>query len=194
MSTMIDFIGASIVFGILLLTVGRVQVNLNNAQYQASYSSATQQYAVTLARQLEYDFAKIGYHAGATKLFFAYTNRIGYRTDIKNDNNLVVVVYFADSTIKNTDTANPNDFDIYRREGASLMRQQFGLTQFRMAYFDSLNQSITTPITTVPELARIRSIQITFRVESKEPVIDGTDSIYSAVNWTKLIYPRNLSN
>jgi len=42
MSTFMDIVMSSIIFGILALTVGRLQININNSMYQTKHTIVVQ--------------------------------------------------------------------------------------------------------------------------------------------------------
>lgn len=195
MSIMIDFINSSLIFGILMLTVARVQSNINTVLYQNQHNVVTQTNAVELARQLEFDLAKVGYHAvSGQHILLADSTMMRYYTDL--DNNLVLsqVEYSIGDTSLAGSTFNPHDFPLFRRVGATTVKQNFGITDFKFTYYDSVYHKIPTPITTAANLEKIRAINVLFRVESPEPVYTGYDTSWAAVTWEKMILPRNLHN
>ena len=58
------FLGAllsAIIFGLLSLTVTRIQINMNASLAQNTLTVITQRNGVDLARQIEHDITKIGY-------------------------------------------------------------------------------------------------------------------------------------
>jgi hypothetical protein len=154
----------------------------------------TQRNAVALAQQIEFDFAKIGYGAGASKITGATENSITFRSDLSNNGNVDVILYNIGTLSESEMTSHPSDFPLKRRDSRGEIVQQIGLTVFSLSYFDSLNTQMAVPITHPDSIARIRSIEVTLRVENRDPIISGTDTTYDAINWQKLIYPRSLSN
>ncbi len=71
MSSIIDMITATVIFGVLALTVARVQSNINVSSYQNQYNVIVQTNAVELARQIEWDFTKIGHRVSGQKIVLA---------------------------------------------------------------------------------------------------------------------------
>jgi len=67
MSVVMDIVFSTLVFGILAFSVGHVQININTATSQNYYNIIVQTNSVELARLVEYDFSKIGYHAAGQK-------------------------------------------------------------------------------------------------------------------------------
>ena len=78
MSSMLDMVGSAIIFGVLILTVARVQGNLNSTMYQNTFNLNTQTEAVLLARQIEYDLTKAGYRVTGAKILIADSTRIAF--------------------------------------------------------------------------------------------------------------------
>lgn len=191
-STLLDIIGSFFLFGIMMLTVARVQSNLNEAVYENSFSIITQRNATDLARQIEFDFTKIGYKAGTVKVLSADTNGIRFRSDIRDNSVMDTVQYTVGTKSEASETLNPNDFPLKRKDRLGEIKQLYGLSQLRFRFYDNKNSQITTPITHVDSLKKIYSIDVAFTVEGREPGAAG-DTTYYAVSWRKLIYPRNLS-
>lgn len=192
MSSIFDMIGAGVLFGVLILTIARVQGNLNTTMYQSTLNLNTQSYAVVLAREIEHDLTKAGYRVTGAKIHVADSTRIAFKGALTFGGTVDSVAYYLGSA--DTVTMNPDDFwcvRYARSSGALPMR--LGMTYFRISYFDSLNNLLATPVAG-GSLSAIRGINVKFRVESHEPVTDPMTGIasYFAVSWEKLIYPRNL--
>jgi hypothetical protein len=194
MSTFMDIVMSTFVFGILALTLGRIQINMNSAKAQNQFSYTVQSNSVELARILEHDFAKIGYHATGQKITAADSTSITFKSDLNNVNAVVPVSYSIGTPSQLTSTTNPRDFPLVRSINGSSSRINFGLVLFKLKYFDANNVNIPTPITLAAQLNNIRSIRISFNVQSPESVPSDKDSTWEAVSWEKTILPRNLSN
>ena len=198
MSVMLDYIIAGIVFGILAMTITRTQINLNSSLAGNTFTVITQGNAVQMAQQIESDFLKMGYkvkqrpiitQADSTSIQFyaGYLDRITLELDTPK------ISLSIGTTSQATVTANPYDFPFFRQKNTSpRVEQDVGMTYFYLRYYDSLDHKISTPITTTTALNNIRSIFVQFSVQSPSPVISSYDTTWSAVNWQKLIYPRNL--
>jgi len=193
MSTMLDIVGALLLFGILIVTIARVQSNLNEASFQNSFSVITQGNATELARQVEYDFTKIGFRVPVKRILHADTNLIEFRSDLLNNGIIDTIKYSTGTVSEATITANPFDFPLKRRSRTGVLTQQRSLRRFHLRYFDFNHSRIGTPITHIDSLAKIYAINVFFTVEGRETARGG-DTTYYAVFWQKLIYPRNLSN
>lgn len=192
MSTMLDMVGSAIIFGILLLTVARMQGNLNSTMYQNTFNLNTQTAAVNLARQIEHDFTKMGYRVIGQKITNADTNAVTFNGALSYGGTVESVTY----SVGNADTSsiNPGDYYLQRQVVSGLVKQRVGLISFTLNYFDTSGNKMTTPISGASAFAAVRAINVKFRLESWEPIrtLNDTTPYYYAVSWEKLIYPRNL--
>lgn len=195
MSTLLDYLGSAIIFGILIITVIRVQTNISSIQTEMRSVIDSQTYAVDFVKQLEFDFNKIGHEVSTQKILIAHSDRIRFRSDLLNNGTVRTIEYRLGTPSDAAGTTNPNDIPIYRREDASEIIQIIGLTQFAIEYFDSLNVAMPAPITTADSLNRIRAMRVSFKIESMEPPITRAeeDTTYPAVVMERFIIPRNLS-
>ena len=192
MSSMIDMVGAAILFGVLILAVGRVQGNLNQTMAQNTFNLNTQSEAVSLARLIEYEVSKAGYGVTGSKISTADSQRIAFKGAMTYGGPVDSVAYFAGEA--DTTTRNPDDFRFVRyAKSSGALSQRIVMTQFIITYFDSSNTRMSSPVTGTA-LNAIRGVNFKFRVESAEPVTDISTGLsnYNAVTWEKLIYPRNL--
>jgi len=186
-----DMIGSAILFGILALTIIRVQGNLNTTMMENTLNLNTQSYAIALAREIEYDITKAGYRVTGAKILKADSTEISFRGAQTYEGTIDSIQYRTG--VFDTSSSNPNDFFFIRAAKKGPLAFRCGMTYFRISYSDSLDHLFHTP---VPDssLSKIRGINVKFRVESLDPVTDPlTGQVnYYAVSWEKLIYPRNL--
>jgi hypothetical protein len=194
MSSIIDMITAAVIFGVLTLTVARVQSNINVSSYQNQYNVIVQTNAVELARQIEWDFTKIGHRVTGQKIQLADSMEIRFVANLDNTTTTNTIRYDAGLAALCQETSNPRDFPLYRIQDGVTVKQNWGLTSFRISYYDEANVRIPTPITSAGELARIHSINVAFQLESPEPVVSQQDTAWAAASWEKTIVPRNLGN
>ncbi len=194
MSVIMDYIVSGVLFGILALTIARVQSNLNSSVYQNTYSFQVQTNAVELARQIEHDFLKMGYHIDAQKILYADSVKVTYKTDLYNDKNQHTVSYWAGSASQGTSTNNPNDFPLFRSVDGVQVQQNWGLISFYLAYFDSTGKQLWGPMTSSITLNKIKGIDIKLRIESSDSVYAEEGYQWPAVSWEKFLLPRNLRN
>ncbi len=194
MASMLDMVGSAIIFGILILTVARIQENLNSTMYQNTFNTQTQQLAINIARQMEYDFTKVGYRVGTTnqKIFHADSTKIAFKGGLTYGGTVDSIVYELGEL--DTTSQNPRDYRLLRTTNSGTISQRIGLVDFRLSYFDTTNTAMATPISTLAAFNAIRSVNVRLRFESLEPVQQAfmDSATYFGVNWEKLIYARNL--
>lgn len=192
MSSMLDMVGAAILFGVLILAVGQVQGNLNSTLAQNTFNLNTQSEAVYVARLIEYEISKAGYGVTGSKISVADSRSIAFKGAMTYGGPVDSVAYYTEPS--DSTTTNPNDFRFVRyAKSSGALSQRLVMTQFDISYFDSTHTRMTTPVTGA-DLNAIRGINVRFRVESPEPVTDASTGLsnYNAVTWEKLILPRNL--
>lgn len=195
-STLIDILGSSIVGGMLLLILWR----LNDAATQNTVNYGgeviVQQNLVETVAILEYDFRKIGYCKDWTKIpdpskaiLLADSTSIKFLTDFDNNGLLDSLSYFLGSESALTSTPNPRDRMLYRVENANTPGgSNLGVTKFRLTYFDVLGNILNFPITN-PNL--IATMQIDLKVESPY----AYNNEYPTVFWRQIrMTSRNLRN
>ena len=190
MAVFFDIVGSVVFFGILLLTIFVIMGNLNQANYEKTYTLNMQTNAVTLARIMEYDMLKIGYHVGSPAIISADSTSIQFVGDLENDGDTNTVSYYIGSTSESVvaDTKNPRDRMIYRVvNGQPAIRANLGLTDLKLTYFDSSGVETNS-------VSLIRSIGVKFRLENFEPVypVHPDVPVYPGVFWEKRIFPRNI--
>ena len=194
MNIMLDYIASMLIFGILILTIARVQSNINTTLYLNTQSIITQGNATSLARQIEWDFLKIGHRVPGQKIIYADSTRLRFRSDLENRHIIDDVRYRILSTSELSATFNPRDFPLERETGSGTIKQNFGLVEFKLHYIDSLFRPIPMPITTESACAQIKGIYVSFRVEAPEPTVTAVDTQWAAISWQKLLFPRNLNS
>ena len=187
-------ITSTVIFGVLALTVARVQANINVTMFENQHNYVTQTNSVEFARQIEWDFAKIGHHVTGQKITAADSTEIRFLADLDNKNVLNTVRYHLGNTSQCSMTLNTHDFPLYRVQDGHTVVQNWGLTDFRIAYFDESEQRIPTPIIGATNLAKIHSVKVAFKLESAEPVVGVQDTAWAMVTWEKSIIPRNLGS
>jgi hypothetical protein len=194
MSTIMDFIMAGVIFGVLVLTVARTQVNLNSTLAENTFTVMTQGNAVQLAQQIEFDFLKMGYKVQGPIILQADTSTIQFRAGFAGGSTIdtPLIKYSVGTKSQCSATANVNDFPLFRQNNNNgAVQQNLGVTKFYLRYYDANNAKINTPISG-SALSTIRSIFVQFTVESPSPVVTNADTVVPAINWQKLLYPRNL--
>jgi hypothetical protein len=183
MAILIDIVGATFIAGIILMAIFGMNVNLDQATYNKTFTLITQTNAVTLARMIEYDFVKIAYYTPRPAILAAKSDSISfYMADPTNPGvGSNFVQYYVSSPAVLGSTKNPRDRILYRVQNGTVTAANLGVTSFTLAYYDENGLA-----TTVPD--SVRSINVGFTCESPFPV----DTTYAAAFWQKRIYPRNL--
>ena len=192
MSVMMDYVASGIVFAILAITVASIQVNINSTIYGNTFSVRVQGNAVQLAVQLEHDILKAGYRVSSNAVTVADTNRLTFSSDLNNTGTIKTLAYTTGTTAQLTSTQNPNDFPLYRTEGGVQVRQNWGLISFHFAYYDSVMHLLNGNPLDSEDRALIRSVLVSFVIQSPEPVISNIDTTWPAITWQKILVPRNL--
>jgi len=199
-SSLIDILGSTLIGGILLITLFRLNDSGIENTYNNSGELTSQQNMTTVVQILENDFRKIGYCKDWTKIpkpnesiIIADSNQIKFLTDIlpdgNPDGNVDTLYYYTGSTNELLSTPNPRDRYLYRViNGQTPVQVNLGVTQFSLKYFGALGDTLTFPIT-VP--GAISSVQIDVSVEN----ISAYDNIYSTVFWRQIrLSTQNLKN
>ena len=193
-SALVDMITSTVIFGVLALTVARVQANINVTMFENQHNVVTQTNSVELARQIEWDFAKIGHHVTGQKITAADSTEIRFEADLDNKNVTNSVRYYVGDTSQCSMTLNRHDYPLFRVQDGHTVTQNWGLTEFKITYYDASEQNIPTPIIGSSNLAKIHSIRVAFQLESAEPVVSDQGSAWAMVAWEKTIIPRNLGS
>lgn len=213
-STLIDILGSTIVGGMLLLILFR----MNDAAVQNNYvygsDLTVQESLVEAVRVIEYDFRKIGYCQDFTRIGFnqriilqADSTMIQFLTDVARfpgdigDGNLDTIEYRLGPTNELSGTTNPRDRILYRVVNSdSAIGSNVGITEFRLKYFDDSGTEILSP---VADTRTIRTMQIDLVVENIDAVtnvfaVDSLEDdrrIYSQAVWRQIrLASKNLRN
>jgi hypothetical protein len=195
-STLIDIVGSTLIGGVLMVILWRVNDATTQNTYNYSGELALQQNLATTAEVIEYDFRKIGYCADWNKIpdpsksiILADSNKIKFLTDIQSDGIVDTMYYYLGPTSELSQTENPRDRILYRViDSETPTGANMGITQFKMVYFNALGDTISFPITK-PSL--IASMEINITVENTA----AYDQQYSSAFWRQIrLVARNLRN
>lgn len=210
-SSIIDIIGSSLVGGMILLIMFR----LNDASVENAFMYTgdliVQQNLVSIVEVLNEDFNKIGYcqkwenipdptlaiiSATDTSIVFL-TDFVDPATNPYGDGIIDTLRYYSGKTSELTVTPNPRDRILFRVEdGQTPNGSNLGVTVFKLKYYDSAGNVLSSPILTT----KIATIQIDIKVEDvygyDTENDDKTDSEkYSNAIWKQLkIAAPNLKN
>jgi hypothetical protein len=201
-TTLLDILGSIIIGGILMLIAWRLSEAATEKTYNNSGELSMQQNLATVAQIIEHDFRKIGFCDNYNKIpdpskaiTYADTSSLKFLTDIDSDGDVDSIFYYLGPTSELLSTPNPRDRILYRIvNNEAPMGSNLGVTRFFMVYYDALNDSIPTPITT-PGI--ISSIEINVTVEQVAAYVDslgGYNELPSAF-WRQIrLVARNLKN
>ena len=174
-STLLDILGSSLVGGMLLLIMFR----LNDASVENSFmytgNLLVQQNLVSIVDVINHDFNKIGYCEKwenipdpSYSILTATDTAISFLTDLPSlshpygDGIVDTLKYYSGSVSELTETPNPSDRILYRVVGNTIPDgSNLGVTYFKLTYFDSAGNVLPSPVVT----SKIRSIQIDLKLE-----------------------------
>ncbi len=206
-STLVDILGSTIIGGLLLLILLRMNDTAVENNYLFSGEKIVQQNLLDIVSLIEYDFTKIGYCADWTRIpdparaiLSATDTSITFLTDVavsqgnlEGDGIPDTLKYYVGSSNELLQTPNPNDKILYRIvNNQNPQGSNLGVTQFKLIYFDALGDTLKpNQMPEQPPLG-ISTIQIDVAVEN--PAAYGDN--YSAerkVIWRQIrLAARNL--
>lgn len=193
-STLIDILGSTVMGGILLILVLRLNDTATEKTTNYHGELSLQQNLVTIAQIMEFDFRKMGYCKEWVKfpdptksIAEAKANSITFYADINDDGAMDTISYYIGGLL--TSTPNPRDRYFYRKVNSLPPAPiNLGITQFFMIYFDSFGDTLHFPIT---EPSLINSYEINVLVET----VYAYDENYSSAFWKQIrLLARNLRN
>lgn len=193
-STLIDILGSTIMGGLLLLIL--LRLNDTSTEKTSNYGGelSLQQNLVTIAQIMEYDFRKMGYCKDWQKfpdptksIASAKSSSIKFYADIDDNGVMDTISYYLGGLL--TATPNPRDRYFYRAINSQPPAAiNLGVSQFFMKYFDALGDSLASP---VAQPSLINSYEINIQVET----VYAYDQKYSMAFWKQIrLLARNLRN
>lgn len=195
-STIIDILGSTIVGGVLLLILFRVQDAATKNTYNYGDELIVQQNLTEVVQLLEYDFRKIGYCKDWKKIpdptksiLEATANSIKFITDNNNDGIVDTIKYYLGNETELSSTPNPRDKMLYRVSNHDTPKSaNLGVTKFQLNYYNALNNKLTFPIANMSD---IYTLEIDINIES----VQAYNNEYASVFWRQVrLAARNLRN
>ncbi len=193
-TTLLDILGASIVGGILLLNLLRVNGNLIENESIYNHDKNLQMDLVITASTIERDFNLLGYVNDVSlignnqNIFNGTTNSIRFRSDIDNNGSIDTISYYLSDSTALSETPNPRDMILYRRLNNDIPYiLANNITRFRLTYLDSQLNEVTPPIGLA---SVVNFIRIEMRVE--DPF--AYDNKYSEAVWRRITVSTNSIN
>lgn len=194
MNTMLDILGSTIIGGMLLLLVFKLNLFMSESGYSSDKELRLMQNTKTLAEIMNSDFRKIGYNYAPTSIITAQTDRFKFIGDLEapgQAGNGVVdtVEYFLEDSTHVPGTTNLKDKILVRvlNNTDTISGPSLGLVKLQFSYLDS----VSTPTV---DLSKIRYIKTEMWVEPEESVNNfvtgNNDSTFTY--WEFTIYPRNI--
>jgi hypothetical protein len=196
MTVMMDIVFASIILGMMVLTIMNININMTHENWKGLVELNTQTEAIQLARIMEFDLYKIGYRvplAARPSIMVADSEHVRFKTNLGDMAGTIdIVEYGLGGSVLNS--KNPRDRMLFRIENVTKVYINYSVIGFRIGYYDSNNVKINTPITGAA-LNSIRSLRIMLKLESPEPfdTTYGGGCQYASAIYSKVIYPRNLN-
>jgi hypothetical protein len=191
-STLIDILGSTIMGGLLLIIVLRLNNTATEKTTNYGGELSLQQNLVTIAQIMEFDFRKMGYCKDWRKFPFpkksiehANTTSIKFYADINDNSTIDTISYYLGGLL--TSTPNPRDRLFYRKVNSQPPEAiNLGVTQFFMKYFRENGDSLNQPIT---DLSLIASYEINIQVET----VYAYEENYTSAFWKQIrLISRNL--
>jgi hypothetical protein len=191
MADQIDYVGSTIIAGIVAIIVFSLNASTTQTAYTRNAEQISQDAATNMMEILEYDFYKMGYRVTAgEKIMVAESLRISFAADLNNSGTPATVTYTVGDSTQLKVTSHIHDRPLFRtvNSGASANIVQ-GLTDFSFAYFDTGGHKMSySSLNTSANRAVIRGITVTLTVELGNPL----DTTYVPVKMSKQIWPKNL--
>jgi hypothetical protein len=195
-TVILDLLGSTIVGGILLMTLFRINGTATENNYTGNGELIAQQNLATIVQILETDFRRIGYCADWQKIpdptqsiLEVDSSMIKYITDVDADGNVDTVKYFLGPTSELLNTPNPRDRFLYRVvNNEKPVGVNLGVTNFKMEFFNTLGNNLSFPILNP---GSIYSMQVDITVED----ISAYNEQYATAYWRQIrLAAKNLRN
>ena len=197
-STLLDIIGATIIGGMLIVIMNRLNQRATETTMVYGDDKLLQMEVVQLADLIEGDFRRIGYCEDPSQvsdstllIVSADTSHIKFITDADRNGILDTLEYYVSDTSAMSMTKNPRDRILYRAQYINgqhhLLNISSDITQFYLRYFDALNYELIPPL---QNTRTINYMEISFKVEDSEAY---ADTMYSKAYWQQVrLTSRNL--
>jgi len=194
MNTIMDILGSTIIGGMLLLLVLKLNVFMSESSYSSDTELRLQQNTKTLAEIMNSDFRKIGYRFNQTAILTAQQERFKFVGDLQRPGQagfgiVDTVEYFLEDSTYASGTTNLYDKILVRvlNNADTLDGPSLGLVKLHFSYLDSLS----TPTSILSKIKYIKTEMWVQPEEARSNFITGIkDSVFTY--WEFTIYPRNI--
>jgi hypothetical protein len=194
MNTIMDLLGSTIIGGMLLLLVLKLNLFMSESSYSSDSELRLQQNTKTLAEIMNSDFRKVGYQVSGVPILTADPDRFKFVGDLERPGTsgfgtIDTVEYFLEDSTHSSGTTNLHDKILVRvlNNKDTIDGPSLGLTKLQFSYLDSLSAP-------TEDLTKIRYIKTEMWVqptEARNNFITGiADSTFTY--WEFTIYPRNI--
>jgi hypothetical protein len=147
MATLLDILQSVIIGGMIFLMILSFKFRMRVVTEDVVGYNLTQYDILQTSHTLENDFYKIGYNTSTTKkekVILAENQRLKFLSDIDNDGDIDSVLYSMSDSLALSGTQNPSDKYLYRKVNNENQLFIGKVTDFRISYFDSLGNSLST--------------------------------------------------
>jgi nucleoside diphosphate kinase len=189
MDKILDIVGASVIWGLMMLIMIGVNSQINDHSFENLNTTITQMDAIELSEIIEFDFKKAGSHISGDKICIADSDQVKFYYDYDNNGVKDSMSYYLGNTSELSSSKNLNDKPVYRKlnNTTSIVGN---ITEMKLEYLDSLGQKLSyASLSSQSNMNKIKIFKITFKKEGMYP---NYDSLYPAVDWVRQIKPKNL--
>jgi len=189
MSNWLDVVGSFVIGTIVILILANLNFSINTSASENLYSGIVQRGLTSATDLIEYDLYKIGYRISGNKIEIADSNEIKFNSDIDNDGVPDELHYFVSDAKFLKETSNPNDYLLSREKNKEKPAASIPVVDFKLTYYDSLGQKIDYALlSNQSDRDRIKTLSVRMECESSDMIEDH----YEAVEWEKIIKPKNI--
>lgn len=189
-TTIIDILGATIIGGIVLMNLVKMNSNVIQNESMFGHDKNLQVDVVILATIMDRDFGLLGYCGDYTKMdstaiIYGDSVSIKFLADVDNNGTFDTLYYYTSDTTVLSHTPNPRDKILYRQLNSNPpFVVANNITEFNLKYLDTFANEQSIPI----DLTKIVNyVRIAFKVE--DPF--AYDEEYTEALWRRLTVTAN---
>lgn len=182
MNILLDYIGAALIGGMVLLMIMNLNTVSSMQRFSSDYELRLQQNAKTLAEILNNDMRKVGYGKSSNAIIAAQEKLFSFYSDIDSNGVVDIVTYKLGDSTDAVQTENPFDKPLLRAINNDTSKgPTLGLTNLKFSYKNKFGVLTTA-------LDSIKFIKVEIWVQSVNKIEDG----YPFTYWEMTVNPRNL--
>lgn len=184
MNTAIDYIGAMLIGGIVLLSLLAATQYQSGQQARSTLETISQDHLNYFYEMFNFDITKTGYNVPTDPAVLeADSNAITFLADLEDDGDVDTIRYYVGTVDDYSWTENPDDFPVYRQvNNEDPVSWGTGITLFRLRYYDGDGVETST-------LADIKGIGLEILTQSPQAYEGDYGGAYASVTF----YPMNLN-